>query len=46
MKSPSLRTRVLLLANSETDKNKWIGALTELQRILKKNNLKDRAVRA
>lgn len=33
-----------MLADSETDKSKWIGALSELHRILRKNQLKDKSV--
>lgn len=44
MRRPLLRTQVLLLADSETAKNKWIGALTELHRVLKKHKLHDKAV--
>lgn len=33
-----------MLADSETDKSKWIGALTELHRILRKNQLRDKSV--
>ncbi|XP_060704472.1 serine/threonine-protein kinase MRCK alpha-like isoform X3 [Hemiscyllium ocellatum] len=35
---------ILILADSENEKNKWVGLLTELHRILKKNKLKDRSV--
>lgn len=42
---PVLRSQVLLLAESESAKNKWIGALTEVHRILRKHQLKDRSVR-
>ncbi|KAG2468037.1 MRCKA kinase, partial [Polypterus senegalus] len=35
---------ILILADSENEKNKWIGVLNELHRILKKNKLKDRSV--
>lgn len=44
MARPSLRSQILMLADSETDKSKWIGALSELHRILRKNQLKDRSV--
>ncbi|XP_072356332.1 serine/threonine-protein kinase MRCK alpha-like isoform X3 [Scyliorhinus torazame] len=35
---------ILILADSENEKNKWVGLLNELHRILKKNKLKDRSV--
>lgn len=41
---PNLRSQVLMLADSESDKSKWIGALTELHRILRKHQLKDKSV--
>nr|CAB3229242.1 serine/threonine-protein kinase MRCK alpha [Phallusia mammillata] len=41
---PVLRSQVLLLAESESAKNKWIGALTEVHRILRKHQLKDKSV--
>ncbi|XP_076803724.1 serine/threonine-protein kinase MRCK alpha-like isoform X2 [Clavelina lepadiformis] len=41
---PVLRFQVLLLAESESAKNKWVGALTEVHRILRKHQLKDKSV--
>uniref|UniRef100_A0A8C4X3T1 Serine/threonine-protein kinase MRCK alpha n=1 Tax=Erpetoichthys calabaricus TaxID=27687 RepID=A0A8C4X3T1_ERPCA len=35
---------ILILADNENEKNKWVGVLNELHRILKKNKLKDRSV--
>ncbi|XP_071595980.1 serine/threonine-protein kinase MRCK alpha isoform X5 [Heliangelus exortis] len=35
---------ILILADGENEKSKWVGALNELHRILKKNKLKDRSV--
>ncbi|OCT77527.1 hypothetical protein XELAEV_18028619mg [Xenopus laevis] len=35
---------ILILADSESEKGKWVGVLNELHRILKKNKLKDRSV--
>ncbi|XP_041108680.1 serine/threonine-protein kinase MRCK alpha-like isoform X3 [Polyodon spathula] len=40
----SNKCSVLILADSENEKNKWVGVLNELHRILKKNKLKDRSV--
>lgn len=43
--SPSSnKCSILLLADSESDKSKWVGVLNELHRILRKNKLKDRSV--
>lgn len=33
-----------MLADSENEKNKWVGVLSELQKILKKNKFRDRSV--
>uniref|UniRef100_A0ACB8GA08 Serine/threonine-protein kinase MRCK alpha n=1 Tax=Sphaerodactylus townsendi TaxID=933632 RepID=A0ACB8GA08_9SAUR len=40
----SNKCSILILADSENDKSKWVGVLNELHRILKKNKLKDRSV--
>ncbi|XP_064412674.1 serine/threonine-protein kinase MRCK alpha isoform X2 [Latimeria chalumnae] len=40
----SSKCSILLLADNESEKNKWVGLLNELHRILKKNKLKDRSV--
>ncbi|KAL7987416.1 hypothetical protein Chor_006335 [Crotalus horridus] len=40
----SNKCSVLILADSENEKSKWVGVLNELHRILKKNKLKDRSV--
>lgn len=44
--SPSSRHRpsILILADSDQERNKWVGLLQELQRLLKKNKLKERFV--
>uniref|UniRef100_H2Z2Y1 non-specific serine/threonine protein kinase n=1 Tax=Ciona savignyi TaxID=51511 RepID=H2Z2Y1_CIOSA len=44
MQRPVLRSQVLLLAESESAKNKWVGALTEVHRILKKHQLRDKSI--
>lgn len=36
--------QTLMLADSESEKNKWVVALSELHRILKKNNLPNTAI--
>lgn len=42
--SSSHKPSILILADSDQDRNKWVGLLNELHRILKKNKLKDRFV--
>lgn len=42
--SSSPRSSVLILADSDQERNKWVGVLNELQRILKKSKLKERSV--
>ncbi|KAM9703889.1 serine/threonine-protein kinase MRCK alpha isoform 8-T8 [Menidia menidia] len=42
--SSSNKTSILILADSDQERNKWVGLLNELYRILKKNKLKDRFV--
>ncbi|XP_048840937.1 serine/threonine-protein kinase MRCK alpha-like isoform X4 [Brienomyrus brachyistius] len=42
--SSSHRSSVLILADSDQERNKWVGLLNELQRILKKSKLKERSV--
>ncbi|KAM3930019.1 serine/threonine-protein kinase MRCK alpha isoform 6-T6 [Leptodactylus fuscus] len=44
LSASSNKCSILLLADSENDKSKWVGVLNELHRILKKNKLKDRSV--
>ena len=44
MDPPGIRHQCLMLADSESEKTKWVVALNELHRILKKNKLPDRAV--
>lgn len=38
------RYHTLMLAESESEKTKWVVALSELHRILKRNNLPDKYV--
>ncbi|XP_037541635.1 serine/threonine-protein kinase MRCK alpha isoform X2 [Nematolebias whitei] len=40
----SQKTSILVLADSNQERNKWVGLLNELHRILKKNKLKERFV--
>ncbi|XP_075994751.1 serine/threonine-protein kinase MRCK alpha isoform X3 [Genypterus blacodes] len=42
--SPSHKPSILILADSDQERNKWVGLLNELHRILKKNKLKERFV--
>ncbi|XP_069811202.1 serine/threonine-protein kinase MRCK alpha isoform X2 [Dendropsophus ebraccatus] len=44
LSASSNKCSVLLLADSESERSKWVGVLNELHRILKKNKLKDRSV--
>ncbi|XP_072503760.1 serine/threonine-protein kinase MRCK alpha isoform X2 [Notamacropus eugenii] len=44
LSASSTKCSVLMLADSENEKSKWVCLLNELQRILKKNKLKDRSV--
>ncbi|XP_072588867.1 serine/threonine-protein kinase MRCK alpha isoform X23 [Vulpes vulpes] len=38
------RCSVLMLAESESERNKWVGVLNELHKILKKSKFRDRSV--
>ncbi|XP_061667404.1 serine/threonine-protein kinase MRCK alpha isoform X2 [Syngnathoides biaculeatus] len=40
----SHKPSILILADSDQERNKWVGLLNELHRILKKNKLKERFV--
>ena len=44
MDPPGVRHQCLMLADTESEKTKWVVALNELHRILKKNNLPSRTV--
>ncbi|NXA52871.1 MRCKA kinase, partial [Nothocercus julius] len=44
LSASSNKCSILILADGENEKSKWVGVLNELHRILKKNKLKDRAV--
>ena len=44
MDPPGVRHQCLMLADTESEKTKWVVALNELHRILRKNKLPDRAV--
>uniref|UniRef100_A0A8D2Q911 Serine/threonine-protein kinase MRCK alpha n=1 Tax=Varanus komodoensis TaxID=61221 RepID=A0A8D2Q911_VARKO len=46
LSASSNKCSILILADSENEKSKWVGVLNELHRILKKNKLKDRSVYA
>lgn len=45
MEPPGLRNITLMLADTESEKTKWVVALSELHRILKRNNLPNTTVR-
>uniref|UniRef100_A0A8C6CV46 Serine/threonine-protein kinase MRCK alpha n=1 Tax=Moschus moschiferus TaxID=68415 RepID=A0A8C6CV46_MOSMO len=40
----SNKCSILMLADSENEKSKWVGVLSELHKILKKNKFRDRSV--
>jgi len=40
---PEMKNHTLMLADTEGEKNKWVVALSELHRILKRNNLPNTA---
>uniref|UniRef100_W5NGI0 non-specific serine/threonine protein kinase n=1 Tax=Lepisosteus oculatus TaxID=7918 RepID=W5NGI0_LEPOC len=44
LSASSNKCSILILADNDQEKNKWVGLLNELHRILKKNKLKDRFV--
>lgn len=44
MNPPGIRNHTLMLAETESEKTKWVVALNELHRILKRNNLPNRTV--
>ena len=44
MNPPGLKNHTLMLAETESEKTKWVVALNELHRILKRNNLPSRTV--
>jgi serine/threonine-protein kinase MRCK len=44
MESSGMKTQTLMLADTESEKTKWVVALCELHRILKRNNLPNRTV--
>ena len=41
---PGAKHQVLMLAEKEAEREYWVGALLEMHRILKKNNIVDRSV--
>lgn len=42
---PGMKNHTLMLADTESEKTKWVVALSELHRILKRNNLPNTTVR-
>ncbi|XP_033608922.1 serine/threonine-protein kinase Genghis Khan [Cryptotermes secundus] len=44
MEPPGLKNHTLMLADTESEKTKWVVALSELHRILKRNNLPNRTI--
>lgn len=44
LSAPSNKCSILMLADGETERSKWVGVLSELHKILKKNKFRDRSV--
>ncbi|KAJ8309235.1 hypothetical protein KUTeg_014109 [Tegillarca granosa] len=44
MNPPGSKHQVLMLAESEQERHRWVGALNELQKLLRKNKLPNRCV--
>ncbi|XP_006496872.1 serine/threonine-protein kinase MRCK alpha isoform X8 [Mus musculus] len=44
LSAPSNKCSILMLADSENERSKWVGVLSELHKILKKNKFRDRSV--
>ncbi|XP_046400063.1 serine/threonine-protein kinase MRCK alpha isoform X1 [Ischnura elegans] len=44
MDPPGMKNHTLMLADTESEKTKWVVALSELHRILKRNNLPNRTI--
>ncbi|MEJ1270455.1 CDC42 binding protein kinase gamma (DMPK-like) [Cricetulus griseus] len=44
LSAPSNKCSILMLADSESERSKWVGILSELHKILKKNKFRDRSV--
>ncbi|XP_008156218.2 serine/threonine-protein kinase MRCK alpha isoform X3 [Eptesicus fuscus] len=44
LSAPNNKCSILMLADSENERSKWVGVLSELQKILKKNKFRDRSV--
>ncbi|XP_015923489.1 serine/threonine-protein kinase Genghis Khan isoform X7 [Parasteatoda tepidariorum] len=44
MDPPGMKNQTLMLVDRESEKNKWVDALTELHRILRRNKLPSRTV--
>lgn len=44
LKPPGVKNHILMLADNEPDKTRWVGALNELHKVLKKNKIPDKSV--
>ncbi|XP_060056488.1 serine/threonine-protein kinase MRCK alpha-like [Erinaceus europaeus] len=44
LSAPSNKYAILILADSENEKNEWVGVLSELHKILRKSHSRDRTV--
>jgi len=41
---PGLQSHILMLAENEGDKERWVGALRELHKVLRKNKIPNKSV--
>ncbi|XP_031246950.1 serine/threonine-protein kinase MRCK alpha isoform X5 [Mastomys coucha] len=44
LSAPSNKCSILMLADSENERSKWVGVLSELHKILRKNKFRERSV--
>lgn len=44
MNPPGSKYHVLMLAESEQERHRWVGALNELHKLLRKNKLSNKSV--
>ena len=44
LKPPGIKNQILMLADNEQDKGRWVGALNELHKVLRKNRIPDKSV--
>jgi len=41
---PGVQSHILMLAENDGDKTRWVGALSELHKVLRKNKIPDKSV--